>query len=58
MLVLFALLVLFDLLDDVGEGNRPHPLVGRRLDLLVEITEDRLDGPADQALRVGGRVDV
>ena len=58
MLVLFTLLVLLDLLDDVGEGDRPHPLEGRCLDLLVEVAEDRLDGPTDQALRVGGRVNV
>lgn len=57
-MVLFCLIVMFDLLNDIGEGDGLHPLCGGGLDLLVVGTEDRLDGLSHRALVIGGGVDM
>lgn len=52
------MVILFDLLDNIGEGDRPHSLEGGCLNFLVIGTENRLDSPADLTLGVGGWIDV
>lgn len=57
-MVLFYLVILLNLVNNVGEGDCLHLLKGGRLNFLIVVSQDWLDSPADLALLVGRWVHV
>ena len=45
-MVLFYLVILLNLVNNVGEGDCLHSLKGGRLNFLIVVSQDWLDSPA------------